>query len=173
MKSITIRPVQLEDAKALAGVFTTLDNETRFMLFEPGERQLTEEKQRLKIQAVLENPRQQMFVALDADQAPIGMVSGMGGQANRNRHSLYCAIGVLANARNHGVGRALMERLIEWAKEHHMTRIELTVMTHNHRAKHLYDSLGFAVEGVKRNALKVEGQYVDEYVMARLLDGGE
>ena len=170
MKSITIRSVQLEDAKALAELFTTLDNETRFMLFEPGERQLTEEKQRVKIQAVLENPRQQMFVALNADQAPIGVVSGLGGQANRNRHSLYCAVGVLAEARNQGVGRALMERLIEWAQAQHITRIELTVMTHNHRAKHLYDSLGFTVEGVKRHALKVDGQYVDEYFMARLLD---
>lgn len=165
-----IRPAGLNDARALADLFTALDNESRFMLFEPGERKLTEESQRKKLESIQKNARQTMLVAVDTEDQPVGVVAGLGGQARRNRHSLYCAIGVLARARDKGVGRALMQSLMAWAQQHQFTRIDLTVMTHNQRAVHLYTSLGFEIEGTKRQTLKVDGRYVDEYIMARLLE---
>ena len=36
-------------------------------------------------------------------------------------------------------------------------------------AKHLYEKNGFVVEGIKRDAMFVDGNYVDEYYMAKLL----
>jgi RimJ/RimL family protein N-acetyltransferase len=36
-------------------------------------------------------------------------------------------------------------------------------------AKHLYEKSGFVVEGIKKNAMFVDGEYVDEYYMAKLL----
>jgi len=43
-------------------------------------------------------------------------------------------------------------------------------MAHNARAIRLYKRMGFAIEGTKRQALLVNGTYVDEYYMAKLLD---
>ena len=49
-------------------------------------------------------------------------------------------------------------------------RLELTVMIHNAPAIALYQKFGFQIEGTKRASLKVDGTYVDEYVMSLLLD---
>ena len=51
-----------------------------------------------------------------------------------------------------------------------MHRIELTVMAHNARAKRLYDAMGYFEEGVNRDSLFVDGRFVDEIMMAKLLD---
>jgi RimJ/RimL family protein N-acetyltransferase len=56
-----------------------------------------------------------------------------------------------------------------WARERGFHRLELTVMTHNERAIRLYKKMGFEVEGVKKHSLFVNGEYVDEYYMAKLI----
>jgi RimJ/RimL family protein N-acetyltransferase len=50
-----------------------------------------------------------------------------------------------------------------------MHRIDLTVMAHNARAKRLYDAMGYFEEGVNRDSLYVDGRFVDEIMMAKLL----
>lgn len=40
-------------------------------------------------------------------------------------------------------------------------------MACNPIAKKLYERNGFIVEGIKKNAMLVDGQFVDEYYMAR------
>uniref|UniRef100_UPI0020CE6181 GNAT family N-acetyltransferase n=1 Tax=Vibrio cholerae TaxID=666 RepID=UPI0020CE6181 len=49
-----------------------------------------------------------------------------------------------------------------WAISHGYSRLELTVMQHNERAKRLYESCGFEVEGLKRHSLVVDGEYVND-----------
>lgn len=34
-------------------------------------------------------------------------------------------------------------------------------------AKHLYEKNGFVIEGVKKNAVLVDGVYIDEFYMAK------
>jgi RimJ/RimL family protein N-acetyltransferase len=48
--------------------------------------------------------------------------------------------------------------------------MELTVMAHNRSAVSPYQKFGFVVQGTRRDSMLVEGNYVDEYYMARLLD---
>lgn len=43
-------------------------------------------------------------------------------------------------------------------------------MTHHIAAVRLYKKMGFIIEGTKKHALKVKGQYVDEYVMSKLIN---
>lgn len=42
-------------------------------------------------------------------------------------------------------------------------------MCHNEAALHLYEKNGFQREGIKKNSMVVNGQFVDEYYMAKLL----
>ena len=42
-------------------------------------------------------------------------------------------------------------------------------MTHNLNAIKLYEKVGFIKEGVKKNSLLVDGNYVDEYYMGKIL----
>lgn len=50
-----------------------------------------------------------------------------------------------------------------WAIENNITRLELSVICSNTIAKHLYEKNGFKVEGIKKNAMIIDGKYVDEF----------
>ncbi len=57
----------------------------------------------------------------------------------------------------------------QWARQRVITCLELTVMTHNQAGVALYKKQGFEIEGRKKHSLLVDGYYVDEYLMAKLL----
>ncbi|MEI8595355.1 GNAT family N-acetyltransferase [Photobacterium sp. Hal280] len=165
-----IRKVAVNDAERLVALFHLLDKETAFMLFEPGERQLTIEQQRAQLSEWVDSNQQTMFVAENEVGELAGFIVGVGGKMNRIRHSLYCVIGLRSSAQGKGVGRQLMTTLETWASHHDFHRLELTVMAHNARARQLYTSAGFAEEGIRRDAMRVNGKYVDEIYMAKLLN---
>ena len=163
-----IRQAQPGDGSELADLMTTLDEETKFMMLEPGERQTSAAAQEEAIKAFQSCSSKVMFVA-EQDSHLVGFVVGVGNLANRNKHSMYCVIGILQCAVGQGLGHRLMAALEAWARAHWFTRLELTVMTHNDAAKRLYLSRGFQIEGVKRHSLCVDGVYVDEFYMSKLL----
>jgi ribosomal protein S18 acetylase RimI-like enzyme len=67
-----------------------------------------------------------------------------------------------------GAGRALMEALMDLARERGGRRMSLRVFAPNERAQRLYARLGFEVEGVLRGEFMVgNGEYVDDLYMAR------
>ena len=91
---------------------------------------------------------------------------------NRTRviysHCGSLGIGLLPEFRGKGIGRQLMQRGIDAAFAFGLTRIELTVRERNANAIALYNSLGFEVEGLHRNAVCIGGQYENLYSMALL-----
>jgi RimJ/RimL family protein N-acetyltransferase len=165
---VTIRSIQEADAAAFLELCRRLDEETAFMMFEPGERQTTAEQQRQRIRGWLEAGRDVVLVA-DAGQELVGFVALQGGGFRRNRHSGYLVIGVRLAHHGRGLGRRLLEGMEEQARRLGYHRLELTVMTHNSRAVGLYRKLGFEIEGVRKDSLWVEDRYIDEYSMAKLL----
>ena len=69
-----------------------------------------------------------------------------------------------------GAGQALMEALIELARERGGQRVTLRVFAPNERAQRLYKRLGFEVEGVLRGEFVVgDGEVVDDILMALAL----
>lgn len=85
-------------------------------------------------------------------------------------HSGSLGVGVLASFRGHGIGEALMRAAIEKARARGLTRIELTVRERNKPAIALYEKLGFQVEGLHRNAVRIDNEYENHISMALLLD---
>jgi ribosomal protein S18 acetylase RimI-like enzyme len=81
-------------------------------------------------------------------------------------HCGTLGIGLLPKFRGRGIGRQLMQTTIDAAWQYGMTRIELTVREHNANAIALYKKLGFQIEGLQRNAIRIDGQYQNVYAMA-------
>lgn len=75
---------------------------------------------------------------------------------------------VRPGARTGGVGRRLVEAVIEHAR-HCVEVVQLTVIKENQRAVRLYARLGFVEYGLERNSLKQGGRYWDEMLMAKPL----
>jgi RimJ/RimL family protein N-acetyltransferase len=111
------------------------------------------------------------FVALDAG-AVVGWCDIACVDLPAYAHSGVLGMGVAAAHRGRGIGRELLRATLENAREIGMTRVELTVREPNVRARELYEKAGFAVEGLKRNAVKVDGRYENLVCMAILFHEG-
>ncbi|MBU9714791.1 GNAT family N-acetyltransferase [Evansella tamaricis] len=164
-----IRKINVSDAEAFLAMNHQLDKETMYMLFEPGERKITVEQQQKMLEKLKENPTSEIFVVDNQSGVLVGYLAFFGGQLNRNKHSGYIATGIIEKHRGQGLGKKLFQTMEEWAIEQKIERLELTVMKNNLSALHLYLKMGFEIEGVKRNSLKVNGELVDEYYMSKLL----
>jgi len=77
---------------------------------------------------------------------------------------------VLAPFRGQGIGKALLETVLQQAKDKGLTRIELTVREHNQAAIALYEQFGFVKEGIHKNGVCIDGQYENHVFMALLLN---
>lgn len=72
---------------------------------------------------------------------------------------------VRPEARGSGVGRLLVEAIIEHARRH-VELLQLFVVSDNLAARRLYARLGFVEYGVERHATKYRGHYHDDVLMA-------
>jgi len=86
----------------------------------------------------------------------------------RTCHTAGVGIMVHADYQRQGIGKALMTAILDiadnWLK---LKRVELSVFVENERAIALYRKFGFVVEGTKKNAAIRNGEYADEFLMAR------
>lgn len=79
-------------------------------------------------------------------------------------------INVHQDFQNKGLGTAMIETIIDWAKSKGMHRIELSVVAEQKMAVHVYEKVGFRIEGVQREAYYGEdGKYHDKVIMGLLL----
>ena len=108
------------------------------------------------------------LVVAEVDGRAVGMAGLVVPAMARQRHTAGVGIMVHADYQGRGIGRALMESLLDIADNWLMLkRVELSVFTDNERAVRLYKSLGFVVEGTKKYAAVKNGVHADEYLMAR------
>ena len=77
---------------------------------------------------------------------------------------------VRPDGRNAGIGRQLVEAVIDHARQQ-VELIQLSVVSGNERARRLYAGLGFVEYGVEKRSLKQHGRYYDEILMALDLVG--
>ncbi len=164
-----IRPIRPGDAEQFLNLRKKLDQETQFMMFEPGERTTTVEEQRDHIERLLLQENS-IIIVVEHNGQLVGYLSASGGEFRRNKHSVHIVIGILQDFTGRGIGGRLFAALEEWAHQKSISRLELTVMTHNQVGLELYRKRGFEIEGTKKHSLLINGQYVDEYYMAKLLD---
>ncbi len=162
-----IRQIQREDAEQLMHLKLLIDQETHFMLFEPNERKTTVEEQRQQIESTL--AKGGMIFVVEHEQQLIGYLGATSYALYRIRHSVTLVIGVVQAFTGQGIGTHLFVVMEGWARKKRLHRLELTVMTDNVAGLALYKKRGFTIEGTRKDAYIVNGQYVDEYMMAKLL----
>lgn len=77
---------------------------------------------------------------------------------------------VIPAFRRAGLACALLRALLAEARGAGLRTIQLSVTVGNEPARRLYAGLGFETYGIERRALMVEGRFLDEALMALLLD---
>ncbi|MEH7351433.1 GNAT family N-acetyltransferase [Gottfriedia acidiceleris] len=164
-----IREIKVEDAESFAKLIIEVENQAAFMLYGAGERKITTEKQRKQLEIIEKSPNSTIFVAEETSGIIVGYAFAIGSTAKRKKHSVYLVIGILEEYTGKGIGTKLFQALEEWAINHSIFRLELTVVKQNEAAVGLYKKMGYEIEGTKINSLIIKGKSFDEYYMAKVL----
>ncbi|MGI8317075.1 N-acetyltransferase family protein [Halobacillus mangrovi] len=80
------------------------------------------------------------------------------------------AMYVSPGSRRKGGAKRLVQDAINTAKALNLEVLHLSVVTDNHPAKNLYNSMGFKSYGIERKAIKLPNRYLDEEHMELFLE---
>jgi len=162
------RAITLDDVDAFWELQNQLDSETKFMLYEAGERKKDSRRIKEMIRPAVEG--RDFFEVAETDGQLVGYLSAKRGEAARTQHKVFVVTGVLLAYQNQGIATKFFQHLDTWASENGVKRMELVVMAPNEAGIHVYNKAGFTVEGILRYAVVVDGKIIDEYSMAKLLE---
>ncbi|MFC7684865.1 GNAT family N-acetyltransferase [Ureibacillus sp. GCM10028918] len=162
-----IRTIQLSDTSKYLELNKKID-ESGYMLYEPGEKQISYEQQKKIIENILSNNKSTMLVA-EVDHQLAGFIAAIGSNLKRTQHRASIVLGVHEEFRGRGIATELFKNLFTWAKKMGITRLELTVIKENDNAFNLYRKVGFVLEGEKVHSLMINGEPRNEYYLYKLL----
>jgi RimJ/RimL family protein N-acetyltransferase len=99
-----------------------------------------------------------------------GNVAGESVLNDLDPHSRWCNFRIwISGARDRGLGTEATRLTLRHAfEEQRLNRVELQVYDFNPRARHVYEKVGFVLEGTKRQVLLFDGAWVDAHDMAIL-----
>jgi GNAT superfamily N-acetyltransferase len=136
--ALGIRPAELSDASALAGLMCELGYETRVAEME------------MRLDSILTDPRYKTFVAVNE-----GKICGMIGtvcdhsHVHNNVSGRIIALVVSKTKRRRGVARQLVAVAENDFAERNITRITLTTRFEREGAHQFYENLGYSRNGFR------------------------
>ena len=166
---IRVRRAVPKDAAALVALAEAVGREDgRWILASEGWRPAGDERRFLR--GVQSHPDAAVFVAED-DGLVVARLSLARDPHPASRHVADLGLMVEAGHRRQGVGTALLEEAVAWARTVGVRKLELHVFPWNEPALRLYKSFGFEREGYRKRHYDRDGELVDAILMAFFVGG--
>ncbi|WP_432405967.1 GNAT family N-acetyltransferase [Wukongibacter sp. M2B1] len=162
---VTLREGNGKDARRVIEYIQRVAGESDNLSFGEGEFNTTVEEETAFIETckTLDNC---IFLIAEHRGRIIGCLTFSGGNRSRLEHYGEFGVSVLKRYWGLGLGRMLIEYLIEWARKTGIIKkINLKVKSDNTRAVNLYEELGFIMEGTISRFFYHKGRFHDVYVM--------
>lgn len=165
-EKVIIREAIKRDAEALLQTASKYIMQSAYLLATIEEFNLTKYEEMQWIESFTKSKNGILLVAEHKNNI-IGNVDVKGETRKKIKHNGLLGIAMPDKWQNIGLGTALMECAIAWAKSN--TVIEtlwLNVHAANTKAIHLYEKLGFIQAGVQKNYIRnTDGSYTDNIIM--------
>jgi len=164
VSALQIRVATPADASALVELAREVGSEPEGWLISTSEWRGAGDERRY-LRALRRSRDAAVFVA----EAPAGIVGRLSVGRDPHPASSHVADLGLMVAKSHrrlGIGRALLDEAVEWARGAGVTKLELHVFPHNEPALRLYESFGFRREGYRRDQYRRGRGFVDAVLMA-------
>ncbi len=159
-----VRPAEPRDAVELTELGEAVAAEPEgWLATRNGWRSAADERRYLR--AIRRFPHAAVYVAED-DGRVVGRLSIARDQHPASRHVADLGLMVAASHRRRGIGRALLEAAVDWARETEVQKLELHVFPSNEGAIALYEGFGFVREGYRTRHYRRGDEFVDAILMA-------
>lgn len=164
-----MREARATDAQAFLDFLPSAFSETDFLNYLPGEFAFTLEEEERFVEDRADDPTA-ILMLVECDGALVGSGGADRSRLRRYAHQVEIGMTVAKACWGLGIGRTILETLIEWGRHQRLRKITLRVFAENERARSLYESCGFVREGLLReDHLRADGTYGDTEVMAKFL----
>ena len=169
-RTAVLRSPREEDANNLLVLMRTASGETDFLARYPEEWNLTEEQEREWIRSVRELDGVCVIVC-EVDGELAGNCEVRFHRGIKMGHRGTIGIVLTKAYWGLGIGTAMFEEMICFARTRDgAVQLELEFVEGNARALALYEKMGFAITGVKPNAVRLkDGRMLKEYFMVKPL----
>ena len=169
MSGFAVREAEPGDAGGLVALAQQVGAEPEgWLIADDSWRGVGDERRYLK--ALKRHPHAAVFVVEEGGEI-IGRLSVARDPHPASFHVADLGLMVASGYRRRGVGRALLDRAVGWARETRVRKLELHVFPHNEAAIALYENFGFVREGYRREHYRRGAGYVDAILMAFWVDG--
>ncbi len=165
MSRFRIREAEVGDAAALVELAREVSREPEGWLLS-SEDWRPPAAERRYLRSVRRSAHAAVFVAEAPEGSLVGRLSVARDPHPASYHVADLGLMVAASHRRLGIGRALLGRTVQWARENGVTKLELHVFPDNEPAIALYESFGFVREGYRRRHYRRQDQYLDAVLMA-------
>jgi RimJ/RimL family protein N-acetyltransferase len=162
-RSATVRPARPEDAEAWVEHTARVAAEGVFLMMERFTRSPAEVRQ----QFAEADPRSTLWLIAEVDGKVVGGGNFQKGRWAKNAHTGELGMAVRPGFRRLGIGAAILEAGIEWARSAGIRKLKLGVFATNVAAMELYRKFGFREEARLKEEVILNGLPVDEVLMAR------
>lgn len=169
-KEVYFSEAEPADAVAFIDFMNQVARESDYLVMDESGFRFSQEEMERIFEAGIENPGELCLLAKVGSEV-IGAISVKSSKQFRISHIGNIFIAIKKDYWGHGLGTILLDEVIEWAQEMDLLkRLELTVQVRNQAAVHLYQKMGFVIEGTQvRGARTDEGEWLDLYYMGRLI----
>jgi RimJ/RimL family protein N-acetyltransferase len=163
-EGFAIRRARPADAAALVELAEEVASEPEGWLVAEGSwRSVGEERRYLR--TLGRYPHAAVLVA-EVDSRVVARLSLARDPHPASAHVADLGLMVAAAHRRRGIGRALLEAAVAWARRAGVRKLELHVFPHNSAALALYERFGFRREGVRKGHYQRGGRDLDAVLMA-------
>jgi N-acetylglutamate synthase-like GNAT family acetyltransferase len=107
-----------------------------------------------------------VFFVATVEEEVIGWVHLALPEAEKLSHTAVLTVGVLPEYRSAGIGGDLLRRGLAWARENGYEKVYNSIPAVNENACDFLEHHGWEVEAVRADHYKIDGDYVDEVMMA-------
>jgi RimJ/RimL family protein N-acetyltransferase len=168
-KEVIIREALQKDAQPMIDFYNIVGGETDFLSFGKNEFSMSLNDYENFIESTGADNSSIILLATMDDEI-ISIASITSSPKARTKHVGTLGIVIAEEHCGFGLGRILMEELIEWAKLNGTTkRIHLVTREDNAKAIELYKKVGFKEEGLLQQDTYINGVYYNTLIMGLLV----
>jgi RimJ/RimL family protein N-acetyltransferase len=164
-KKLILRKPLIEDAENIVNYLNLVGGESNNLLFGKDEFRFNVEQEKEFIKNINNDMNSIMILGL-INNIIVSVALISGNNRKRIAHNSELAISVKKDFWNAGIGRAVMNELIHFVKEHDTIKIiSLGVKASNLKAINMYEKCGFIKVGIHKNYFNINGEFDDEILM--------